>query len=121
MRSLPVGIVMAASLGIVAAAFLVEPAFGQQPGPEKVAEGVIFFGRSISSPSERLQSALGIVAILGLTYALSSDRKAISRRVLLWGLLLQWAFALIVLRVPQGRLALEKAGDCVKGVLELCR
>ena len=68
--------------------------------------------------SERLQSVLGIVAILGLVVALSSHRRAISRRVVIWGLLLQWAFALIVLRVPQGRLALEKAGDVVKAVLD---
>ena len=68
--------------------------------------------------SERLQSVLGIVAILGLVVALSSHRRAISRRVVIWGLLLQWAFALIVLRVPQGRLALEKAGDAVKAVLD---
>ncbi len=117
MRSLWPGIIIAALVGIVLAAIAGGSALGQQLEPEKVAEGATVFGRSISSPTERLQSVLGIVAILGLAYALSSDRKSISRRVLLWGLLLQWAFALIVLRVPQGRLALEKAGDCVKGVL----
>ncbi|WP_435010121.1 NupC/NupG family nucleoside CNT transporter [Tundrisphaera lichenicola] len=69
-------------------------------------------------PTERLQSLLGIVAILALVYALSSDRRAISRRVVIWGLLLQWAFALIVLRVTWGRIALERAGGFVKGVLD---
>ena len=71
----------------------------------------------MTNAPERFQSVLGIVAILGLVVALSSERRAISRRVVFWGLLLQWAFALIVLRVPQGRLALEKAGDCVEAVL----
>jgi CNT family concentrative nucleoside transporter len=69
-------------------------------------------------PTERLQSVLGIVAILALVYVLSSHRNAISRRVVIWGLILQWAFALVVLRVPQGRYALEKAGDFVKAVLD---
>jgi CNT family concentrative nucleoside transporter len=87
--------------------------YAQEPGAVPVAAPVVPV-----SILERLQSVAGIVAILGLVTALSSDRRAISRRVVVWGLLLQWAFALVVLRVPQGRLALEKAGDVVKAVLD---
>src|SRR4051812_2261938 len=36
---------------------------------------------------DRLRGAIGIVAILGVAYLFSVDRRAISRRVLLWGLL----------------------------------
>ncbi len=68
--------------------------------------------------SERLQSVVGIFAILGLVTALSTNQRAISRRVVIWGLLLQWVFALIVLRVPVGRLALERAGDAIKAMLD---
>jgi concentrative nucleoside transporter, CNT family len=117
MRRLSLGIMIAAFLGIVAAAFLAEPALGQ-PKVEKVGEVVVVRADSISVPILRLQSVLGIIAILGLVFALSSHRKAISRRVVFWGLVLQWAFALVVLRVPQGRYALEKAGDFVKAVLD---
>ena len=67
---------------------------------------------------ERLQSGLGIVAILGLVTLLSTDRRRISRRVVVWGLLLQWAFALIVLRFEPGRRALEVAGDAIKQALD---
>jgi len=81
-----------------------------------VAEGVVAFGFDVRV--ERFQSVLGIVAILGLTFALSSDRRAISRRVVFWGLLLQWAFALMVLRWEPGRQALELAGHGVERVLE---
>jgi concentrative nucleoside transporter, CNT family len=96
------------------------PAIGQEAKQEVVADKV---ATPVPVPvpvlaSERLQSAVGIVAILGLVFALSSHRRAISRRVVIWGLLLQWVFALIVLRVPQGRDALEKAGDFIKGVLD---
>src|SRR4051812_18792309 len=50
--------------------------------------------------AERLRGFAGIAVILGLAYAISSNRRAISLRVVLWGLALQWAFALVVLRVP---------------------
>jgi len=67
---------------------------------------------------ERLQSVAGIVAILALVTLLSTDRRRIARRVVIWGLLLQWVFALIVLRVEYGRIALAWAGDAVKRVLD---
>jgi CNT family concentrative nucleoside transporter len=81
---------------------------------------------SFSFPSEleawswfdRLRGLLGIIAILGLATVLSTKRRAISRRVLFWGLVLQWAFALLVLRVPAGARVLREAGEGVKGVLD---
>jgi CNT family concentrative nucleoside transporter len=66
---------------------------------------------------DRFRGLLGIVAILGLAFALSENRRAISRRVVFWGLALQWSFALLVLRFTPGRRALEAAGDAVKSVL----
>lgn len=103
------------ALGVILAAFPGCPVLAQQPRIEKVAESAVNVGTVAGL--ERLQSLLGIIAILGLVFALSSNRKAISRRVLIWGLLLQWVFALIVLKIPLGRYALEVAGDTVKGVL----
>jgi CNT family concentrative nucleoside transporter len=70
-----------------------------------------------TTPAERLRSAGGLVLILGLAFLLSENRRAISRRVVFWGLALQWAFALIVLRVPRGRAALSWAGKVVERVL----
>jgi CNT family concentrative nucleoside transporter len=66
---------------------------------------------------DRLRGVIGILAILALAYGLSSDRKAVSLRVLFWGLTLQWAFALVVLRVPAGEQALKGAGAVVEQVL----
>jgi CNT family concentrative nucleoside transporter len=65
----------------------------------------------------RLQGLLGIGAILATAYALSENRRAVSRRVLFWGLTLQWAFALLVLRVPAGVRVLRTAGQGVESVL----
>lgn len=67
---------------------------------------------------DRYRGLLGILAILAVAFALSENRRAISRRVLIWGLLLQWIFALIVLKVPQGQYAVERTGDFIKGVLD---
>jgi len=71
-----------------------------------------------TAPGDRLRGFLGIALILGLVVALSTDRRAISRRVVFWGLALQWAFAFLVLYLPQGAEALRRAGDVVKGVLD---
>ncbi|MGE3822284.1 MAG: NupC/NupG family nucleoside CNT transporter, partial [Isosphaeraceae bacterium] len=48
---------------------------------------------------------------------LSTDRRAVSPRVVFWGLVLQWVFAMIVLRVPAGEWLLDKAGKLVEEVL----
>ena len=67
---------------------------------------------------ERVQSVGGIVAILALVTVLSTNRRRISARVVFWGLLLQWAFALMVLRVEPGRIVLERVGDAIEKVLD---
>jgi CNT family concentrative nucleoside transporter len=72
----------------------------------------------IQSITERARGCAGILAILALAWVLSENRRAISRRVFFWGLALQWAFALVVLRVPLGERVLRGAGDVVKLVLD---
>jgi len=52
---------------------------------------------------QRLTGLIGMVVILGIGFALSRNRKAISWRVVGWGLGLQFAFAVFVLRVSWGR------------------
>lgn len=66
----------------------------------------------------RLSGLLGMALILGLAYWLSTDRKAISLKPILWGLGLQFGFALFVLKTPWGRLIFEKAGAAVNKLLE---
>ncbi len=52
---------------------------------------------------ERLFSLLGLLVFLGIAWALSTNRKAIRLRTVLWGLGLQFALALFVLKVPIGQ------------------
>ncbi len=68
--------------------------------------------------ADRVRSVFGMLAILGVAVFLSDNRRAISRRVVFWGLILQWGFALLVLRVPAGVSVLKQAGDGVTSVLD---
>lgn len=54
-----------------------------------------------------LVSFLGIFVLIGLAWAFSKDRRAFPWRVVLWGLGLQVAFALILLRLPVGRVVFD--------------
>jgi concentrative nucleoside transporter, CNT family len=68
--------------------------------------------------ADRIRGFFGMLAILGVAAFLSDNRQAISRRVVFWGLALQWGFALLVLRVPAGITVLNNAGEVVKSILD---
>src|SRR5260221_6715543 len=68
---------------------------------------------------ERLFSMIGLVVFLGIAYAFSSDRKAISFRTVAWGLGLQFALALFVLQTPVGQGLFAWIGALVTRVLDL--
>jgi len=52
----------------------------------------------------RLTGLLGIVVILGVAWASSRHKKAIQPRVVFWGLGLQFAFAILVLKTDFGKI-----------------
>ena len=62
-------------------------------------------------------SVFGALVMLGIAYALSSDRKRVDFKVVVWGVGLQWLFAALLLWVPQGKLALAAVADFVTAVL----
>jgi CNT family concentrative nucleoside transporter len=65
----------------------------------------------------RFSGLLGIVAILALAWALSSNRKAIRWKIVGYGLALQVIFALFVLRVPAGQQLFSALGNGVTKIL----
>jgi concentrative nucleoside transporter, CNT family len=65
----------------------------------------------------RFAGLLGIMTMLALAYLFSTDRKAIRLKTILWGLGLQFALAVFVLRFAVGRLIFQKAGDAVNQIL----
>lgn len=65
----------------------------------------------------RFTGLIGVVVLLTLAYALSTDRRAIRWRTVMWGLSLQIFFAVLVIRFPYGRLALSKVAGLVTALL----
>src|SRR5690606_27186885 len=57
----------------------------------------------------RLRSLLGIFVVLGLAFLFSVNRKAVRLKLVLWGLGLQLAFALILLLSKPGQMVFEGA------------
>src|SRR5512138_3571280 len=65
----------------------------------------------------RAQSLVGLVVILGIAYLASARRSAIDIRTVAWGLSLQIAFALIVLKTEVGRVTFETLGAGITRLL----
>jgi concentrative nucleoside transporter, CNT family len=65
----------------------------------------------------RFTGVLGMLAMLGLAYLFSADRRAIRLKTVLWGLGLQIALAFFVLRFATGRLLIEKAANAITTLL----
>jgi len=65
----------------------------------------------------RFTGILGLVTMLGLAYAFSTNRKAIRLKTVAWGLGLQIAFAIFVLKVDAGRRLFQAAGAAVNRLL----
>jgi concentrative nucleoside transporter, CNT family len=65
----------------------------------------------------KAQPFAGAVVILGIAYLLSTNRRAIDLKTVLWGLGLQIAFALVVLKTDWGRLTFRVLGDLITRLL----
>ncbi len=65
----------------------------------------------------RFTGILGLLTMLGLAYAFSTNRRAIRLKTVAWGLGLQVAFAIFVLKIDLGRTLFQKAGDAVTRLL----
>jgi concentrative nucleoside transporter, CNT family len=66
----------------------------------------------------RLVGILGMITMMGLAYAFSTDRRAIRYKTVAWGLGLQIVFAFLVMRWGYGQLLFQKAGAAVNWVLD---
>jgi CNT family concentrative nucleoside transporter len=65
----------------------------------------------------QLQPLCGLALIAFVAYALSTNRRAIRIRTVLWGFGLQFLFAVIVLKTPYGQQAMAYLSDKTKAVL----
>jgi CNT family concentrative nucleoside transporter len=65
-----------------------------------------------------LQPLVGLIVILALAYALSTNRRAIDRRTVAWGLALQVVFAVVVLKTAAGQRLFQALGAAVNRLLD---
>ena len=65
----------------------------------------------------RFTGILGLLTMLGLAYAFSTNRRAIRLKTVGWGLGLQFVFAVFVLKIDAGRAVFQWAGDKVTKLL----
>ena len=65
----------------------------------------------------RYTGILGLLTMLALAYIFSTNRRAIRVKTVAWGLFLQIAFAIFVLRIDYGRRAFQVIGDAANKAL----
>jgi CNT family concentrative nucleoside transporter len=66
---------------------------------------------------ERALSLVGLVVIMGIAYALSTNRSAVRWKTVAWGIGLQFALALFVLKTTAGQALFAWIGDKINRVL----
>jgi len=66
----------------------------------------------------RFTGLLGLLAMLGLAFAFSTERRAIRFKTVAWGLGLQFVLAIFVLRISAGEWLFAKAGYWAKHLLD---
>lgn len=66
----------------------------------------------------RFTGLLGLLTMLALAYAFSTNRRAIRLKTVAWGLGLQLVLAIFVLRVKTGEWLFQAAGDGAKRLLD---
>lgn len=67
---------------------------------------------------DRFIGVVGLVVILGIAFAFSTDRKKVNRRLILWGLILQFSFALLIMKWSVGQRVFAGMSNAVKLGLE---
>lgn len=60
---------------------------------------------------------LGIVVVIGILWLISWKKKDVSFKMLLKGMIAQFIIALILVKIPAGRMVVSKISDAVTGVI----
>ena len=85
-------------------------------GGALVAAGVIAAVAAFAGLPQ-LQPLVGLIVILSLAFASSTNRRAIDRRTVAWGLALQILFALLVLKTTGGQRLFQVLGAAINRLL----
>ncbi len=63
-------------------------------------------------------NVLGIFVVIGVLYLLSYKKKKIDLRLIIKALIVQFAIAIIIVKIPVGRLVISKISDVVTGIID---
>jgi CNT family concentrative nucleoside transporter len=85
-------------------------------GAAAAAAAVIAVAARFGVP--KLQPLVGLIVIMTIAYACSTNRRAIDRRTVAWGLSLQILFALLVLKTTVGQRVFQTLGAVVNRLLD---
>jgi CNT family concentrative nucleoside transporter len=80
------------------------------------AAGIVALAAHFAVP--RVQPLVGLIVILTIAYACSSNRRAIDMRIVVWGLSLQIVFALLVLKTTTGQRVFQALGGAINKLLD---
>jgi CNT family concentrative nucleoside transporter len=69
----------------------------------------------------KLLAGLGLIVFLSCAWAISSHRKKFPWRTVLWGLGLQFAFAILILKTRPGRAVFDYAGKAIAKLADFAR
>jgi len=96
----------------------VEAAGAQEEAAQNQGTTLASTRESVDTPwHARLVSLLGLVVMLAIAWLLSTDRRVIQWRVVLWGTALQFVFALLILRTAAGAAAFQAINDVIVALL----
>ncbi len=79
------------------------------------AAAVVALGAHFAMP--RAQPLVGVIVIMTIAYAFSTNRRAIDPRIVAWGLALQFLFAVIVLKTAAGQRVFQVLGAAINRLL----
>ena len=65
----------------------------------------------------KLVSLLGLVVFIGVAWAISSHRRLFPWRTVVWGLILQFTFAVLILKTTLGRAAFDLTGSGIQKLI----
>jgi len=66
----------------------------------------------------KLISVLGLVVFLAIAWSISSNRKRFPWRTVIWGVALQFTFALLILKTPWGRAVFDFTGAAIRRLIQ---
>jgi concentrative nucleoside transporter, CNT family len=95
-----------------------------KPGNDEGGNGGLHSAAGESGPTSimpNLQSALGVFAIIALAFVISENRRAVPWRPVVIGLAITFALALVMLKVPQVKVAFVWINDAVDSIAAATR